>query len=88
MENTATVTLQMNQNQKEFILTEYKKLIDAYDNNSNKYDAIAAILRALADTQCDNIYTAKGYEDPVIDAVRTTDIYHTANLLEELNDYV
>jgi hypothetical protein len=74
----------MDQKQNEFILTEYKKLIDAYDNNSNKYDAIAAILRALADTQSDNIYTAEGYEDSVIDAVRSTDIYHTANLLEEL----
>jgi hypothetical protein len=74
----------MDQKQNEFILTEYKKLIDAYDNNSNKYDAIAAILRALADTQSDNIYTAEGYEDYVIDAVRSTDIYHTANLLEEL----
>ena len=74
----------MDQKQKELILTEYKKLIDAYDNNSNKYDAIAAILRALADTQSDYIYTADGYEDYKIDAVHTSDIYHTANLLEEL----
>ena len=74
----------MNQEQKTFILSEYKKLIDAYDNNTNKYDAIAAILRVLADTQSDNIYTAEGYEDSVIDAVRSTDIYHTANILEEL----
>jgi hypothetical protein len=74
----------MDQEQKEFILSEYKKLIDAYDNNTNKYDAIAAILRALVDIEEDNIYTAEGYEEYVIWAVRTTDINHIANSLEEL----
>ena len=74
----------MDEEQRTFILSHYKKLIDAYDNNTNKYDAIAAILRALADTQSDNIHTAEGYEDPVIDAVYTTTIYHIANLMEEL----
>lgn len=76
--------LQMEKEQKEFILSEYKKLIDAYDNNTNKYAAIAAILRALADSESDYIYTADGYEEYKIDAVRSTDIYHIANLLEEL----
>jgi len=75
---------EMGQEQKEFILSEYKKLIDAYDNNTNKYAAIADILRALADTESDYIYTADGYEEYKIDAVRSTDIYHIANLLEEL----
>lgn len=75
---------QMDQEHKEFILSEYKKLIDAYDNNTNKYAAIAAILRALADTESDYIYTADGYEEYKIDAVRTTDIYHIVNLLDEL----
>lgn len=73
----------MDQEQKEFILSEYKKLIDAYDSTTNKYAAIAAILRALVDTVEDNIYTAEGYEDYVIWAVRSTDIYHIANLMEE-----
>ena len=74
----------MDEEQRAFILSYYKKLIDAYDNNTNKYDAIAAILRVLADTQSDNIYTAEGYEDSVIDAVPSADIYRIANLLEEL----
>lgn len=74
----------MNEEQRALILSEYKKLIDAYDNNTNKYDAIAAILRALADTESDYIYTAEGYEEYKIDAVYTTTIYHIANLMEEL----
>lgn len=77
-------TSQMEQEQREFILSEYKKLIDAYDSSTNKYAAISAILRALADTESDYIYTADGYEEYKIDAVRSTDIYHIANLLEEL----
>lgn len=75
---------EMGQERKEFILSEYKKLIDAYDNNTNKYAAIADILRALADTESDYIYTADGYEEYKIDAVRSTDIHHIANLLDEL----
>jgi hypothetical protein len=74
----------MEQEQREFILSQYKKLIDAYDNNTNKYASIAAILRALDDTESDYIYTAEGYEEYKIDAVRSTDIHHIANLLEEL----
>jgi len=76
----------MEQDQREYIPTKYKKLIDAYDNNTNKYAAIAAILRALVDIEEDNIYTAEGYEDYVIWAVRTTDINHIANLLDEINE--
>ena len=56
-----TKVLQMEQEQKEFILSEYKKLIDAYDNNTNKYAEIAAILRALASESSDYIYTADGF---------------------------
>lgn len=74
----------MDPEQRLFLLSEYKKLIDAYDNNPNKYDAIAAIIRTLADTQSDRIYTADGYEDSYIDAVYTPTIYHIANILEEL----
>lgn len=74
----------MKPEQRLFLLSEYKKLIDAYDNNPNKYDAIAAIIRTLADTQSDIIYTAAGYENSSIDAVDTTTMYHIANVLEEL----
>jgi hypothetical protein len=74
----------MPQEQREYLLKEYKKLIDAYDSTSNKYDAIASILRVLAERECENIYTADGYEDYVISAVRSTDLHHIANLMEEL----
>lgn len=74
----------MDQKQREFILSEYKKLIDAYDSSTNKYAAIAAILRAVIDLGEDWIYTADGYEEYRIAAVHSVDILHTANLLEEL----
>jgi hemerythrin len=73
----------MDEEQRAFILSEYKRLIDAYDNNTNKYAAIAAILRALADTESEH-FTAEGYEEYKVDAVYTTTIYHIASLLEEL----
>jgi hypothetical protein len=77
--------LKMDQKQREYVLKEYEKLIDAYDSTSNKYDAIAAILRVLAERESEDIYTADGYEDFKIAAVKCTDLHHIANLMEELN---
>ena len=74
----------MDQEQKDFISSQYKKLIDAYDGTTNKYAAIAAILRALIDLGEDYIYTADGYEDYKIAAVNSVDIRCIANSLEEL----
>jgi hypothetical protein len=78
----------MNQEQKEYFLSTYKKLIDAYDSTTNKYASIAAILCVLADTESEYIYTADGYEDYKIAAIETTDLYHIAGIMEELSNEI
>ena len=76
----------MDQEHKEFILSEYKKLIDAYDSTTNKYDAIAAILLALVDLKENYIYTADGYYDYRIAAVESVDILCIAGWMNELGE--
>jgi hypothetical protein len=76
----------MEQDQREYILKEYRKLIDAYDSTTNKYAAIAAILLALVDLGENYIYTADGYEDYRIAAVESVDIRCIAGYMNELGE--